>query len=747
MTDLTPGLELGARFVLIRRLGTGGSSEVWLASDVVRGEHVALKVFLAADPGLAARLAAEVAHAQLLGADHAVPIHDVLQANGRTLVAMEFQEGGDLGQFRGRSFASWKQAAGDVITALAAAHARNLVHRDLKCSNVLLDGSGRARLADFGLAALVDGPAPKGGSPYNASPQQLRGEPASPADDLYALGALLYELIAGHPPYYPEITRERVLYEPVPALVPRSAVPVGVRDLALRLLTKSPQERPASLDALRRQLATQSDDGGGAGEISLLAGGARPTKTPARRWLPAALVAIAAAIAAVFIWLPRYFAERDPGIAQMAREDAEARSRERKANEQKTADAAALRAAAEEARARFDAAFAALDAHAAATWATEAFAAARALGGQAAKSQAVGEYIAAQQAWESGSGKLAELEKQRPAALKQAVDRGKAALQQGRTAEGRAAFELALAIEPGHAEALAGIERATRLDQAFALVDTAVAQEQAGRLTEAEQGFRKALVLDAATPGASEGLARLAARKTGDAYAAAMSRGLQDLAAGRSEAARAAFQQALALRPDSREAHGALASIDEGQRASSLKLLEVRAMNAESDERWEEALDAWQEAAKLEPGLVAAREGIARSKPRAELQQRIDALLQKPERLWDAAGRGEAHTVLAMAADAGNPRERLAASARTLEDLAAAADRPVRLRLESDGLTSIAIYRVGQYGTFTRRDIELLPGRYTVVGTRTGFRDVRREVVLMPGSAPAAVLVKCEEPI
>ena len=66
-----------------------------------------------------------------------------------------------------------------------------------------------------------------GGSPYNASPQQLRGEPASPADDLYAFGALLYELIAGHPPYYPDITRDRVLLEPVPPLVPRGEVPVA----------------------------------------------------------------------------------------------------------------------------------------------------------------------------------------------------------------------------------------------------------------------------------------------------------------------------------------------------------------------------------------------------------------------------------------------------------------------------------------------------------------------------------------
>ena len=747
MTELTPGLELGARFVLIRQLGSGGISEVWLADDATRGERVALKIFSQADPGLVARLAVELARVQSLGSDHAVPIHDVLQVEERSLVVMEFQQGGDLGQFRGRSFESWKQAADNVIAALAAAHAEDLIHRDLKCSNVLLNAAGRARLADFGLAALAGLPVPRGGSPYNASPQQLRGDPATTADDLYALGAMLYELIAGHPPYYPEITRERVLFEPVPPLLPRGTVPVGVRELALRLLAKSPQERPASLPELRGRLMASDDDEGGLIEAHALTATPAPARSAGRRWLPAVYLASAAAVAAIFVWLPKYLAAHDTGIVQVAREDAEAQSRERKAAEQKTADTATQKAAAEKARAGFDEAFAALDAHAAASWATDVFAAARVEGGQAAQSFAVGDFPAAQQAWESAGAKLAGLEKQRPGALKKALDRGKRALAQGKTTEARAAFESALAIEPGHATARAGIERAARLDQAFVLVDAAVEQERAGRLAEAEQGFRKALVLDAAAPGAADGLARLAARKSDDAFAAVMSRGLADLAAGRTGPARAAFQQALALRPDSREARDALASLDQGQRVSALQLLEARAASAESDERWDEALVAWREAAGLEPGLASAREGIARSTARAELQQRIDALMQHQERLWDPAGRGEARAVLAMAAEAGNPRQHLAASARDLERLAAAAEKPVRLRLESDGLTSIAIYRIGQYGTFSQREVELLPGRYTVVGTRTGFRDVRREVVLMPDSAPSAVVVKCEETI
>ncbi len=278
-------------------------------------------------------------------------------------------------------------------------------------------------------------------------------------------------------------------------------------------------------------------------------------------------------------------------------------------------------------------------------------------------------------------------------------------------------------------------------------MDAARRDEQSGRGASAAAGYRKALSIDGGVPGAREGLDRLAAGQSADAYSVAMSRGFAEAAAGRNDSARAAFGEALAVRPGSREALDAVAALDRGQRASALSLLEARARTAESGERWDEALAAWGAAAELEPALESAGEGIARSTPRAELQRRIDALNANPERLWNAEGRAEARGLIAAAAAAGNPRERLAASAGRLGQLAEASQSPIRLRLESDGQTQVVIYRVGQYGTFATRDVDLLPGRYTVVGTRTGYRDVRREVVLPPGAPSASLVVRCEEPI
>ncbi len=752
MKDLTPGLELGARFVLVRRIGRGGSAEVWLAVDRERGEHVALKILdesLAGDAPRMAKLADEIARAQSLPPEFTVAVHGIHQAEGLTFVAMEYLETGDLGQLRGRSFESWARAADDVAAGLEALHARGLVHRDLKCANVLLDGAGRARLADFGLTALAGSRVPAGGSPYNISPQQLRGEPAQAADDLYAYGALLYELIAGHPPYYPEITQDRVLYEPVPSLLPRGVVPVGVRELALRLLAKSANERPASMTQVRAKLAAAAADGG---EIvqpiahalpadAALQGGRR------RRWLPLAFAAAVIAAVATFIWLQPKLSGGNSAFERDARIEAERQGEAKRSREERLTEQAATRAKSEAARDKYETAFKALDARAAARWATAVFAKARDAGAEAAQRYAVGEYAAAAEGWEAGLASLAELEKKLPQALADTMRRGQQALAGAQTAAAREAFGLALAIAPGHAQATAGIARADRLDEALAAVDAALAEERAGRLAAAESGFRKALSIDRAVPGAQEAIDRLAARRTGDAFAATMSRGFADLAAGRSDAARESFRQALALRPGSQEARDAIAALEQGERSSALRLLEARARTAEGDERWDEALTAWREAAALEPSLESAREGIARTAPRAELQGRIEALNSKPERLWDPEGRAEARTLLATAAATGNPRQRLAAAAGELERLTAAAQSPVRLRLESDGLTQVVIYRVGQYGTFSTREVELLPGRYTVVGTRNGYRDVRREVVLPPGAPAPSVVVRCEEPI
>ena len=250
-------------FTLIERIGTGGQGEVWKAHDESRGVDIALKVL----PRAAARnpaaweslerehhISGRLQHPGVLQVLAPERIDDVV------VLPMELATGGDLSRLRGAGYLEIVPVLLEVAEALEYAHARGVVHRDLKPGNVLFDGRGRAKLADFGIAGLLPGTgasvdAQAGGhSPFSSSPAQLRGEPPSAADDIYGLGALAYELLSGHPPYYPNFELKRVLTQPVPELVPTRQIPPELSAIVMRMLAKSAAERPATMQQVMDEL-------------------------------------------------------------------------------------------------------------------------------------------------------------------------------------------------------------------------------------------------------------------------------------------------------------------------------------------------------------------------------------------------------------------------------------------------------------------------------------------------------------
>lgn len=251
MRELVAGQVLLGRFTLLQRLGSGGHGEIWRAHERAACHEVALKILfpsVAALPVARASLQREYAIACRLRAPGILPVFEPIVGADATVLPMAIAAGGDLRRFRSRDFLVLVPLLIEIARALEIVHAHGIVHRDLKPGNVLLDGAGHIQLADFGVAA-VDGEMPVRhvGSPFNSSPQQLSGQPASPADDMYGLGTLAYELLSGFPPFYPHFDAQRILTMPAPDVVPAQRCPIRLTTLVMSMLAKRATDRPPSM--------------------------------------------------------------------------------------------------------------------------------------------------------------------------------------------------------------------------------------------------------------------------------------------------------------------------------------------------------------------------------------------------------------------------------------------------------------------------------------------------------------------
>jgi len=281
---LAVGQRVFERFYLKRLLGDGGMGVVWLAHDRVLEQHVALK-FLAShllgDALAIERLKHETRRNLTLSHPNIVRIHDFLQDPGGAAIMMEYVDGWSLWSmkvdrpnqvFTAEEITPW---LGQLCDALDYAHHKaGIVHRDLKPANLMLNARSQLKITDFGLARNLGRAASRDfvdlrvvGTDLYMSPQQWTGEEPTVADDIYAIGATIYELLTGKPPFYEGDIFKQV-YEMVPPRMTERLAEMGIEDAAIpdafeqtvaACLEKDPSRRPATVNEVALRLGLGAD--------------------------------------------------------------------------------------------------------------------------------------------------------------------------------------------------------------------------------------------------------------------------------------------------------------------------------------------------------------------------------------------------------------------------------------------------------------------------------------------------------
>jgi hypothetical protein len=324
---------------------------------------------------------------------------------------------------------------------------------------------------------------------------------------------------------------------------------------------------------------------------------------------------------------------------------------------------------------------------------------------------------------------------------------GEAALAAGNVELALRELDRVLVIEPDHGPATRARARAERLPEVLTLVQRGDGEAERGEWQAALATYREALAIDPEWPAASAGIAAANRALRAAEFERRMSAGFERLAAEDFAAARSEFEAALALRPGAAEAEDGIVQADQGAKLAEIALAEARALAFERRELWAQAVALYREALAEDSTLLFAQTGLARAEVRAGLDAKLVNLIDNPTLLFSDNILADAGKLLEEAAAAEPQGPRIEGQVSRLRELVSLASTPIAVELRSDALTQVTLYRVGALGAFAAKQVELRPGTYTAIGSRDGYRDVRRTFTVRPGGNLTPIEVVCVEPI
>lgn len=586
-------------------------------------------------------------------------------------------------------------------------------------------------------APVVDSQPPRESPPAKAvPPSERRPQPLPPP---IRSAAVAVALQGAHAPPSPRVA-PTVDARPTPAPPPsRAAAPAVALEVAHML--PPPKVAPPAGPPAKVELPPKPWE-----QMIPMSGSMRLEPIRARRWRWVVLAMLGASAAAIFYALPRY-----GGAALAMIENAVPATLLRAqtaAQPGTTSTDSEARVHLRDVRGQFDRQMAALDSRGAGVWGGREFADAKMRSAEALGADEAGNPGFAAKRLAEAQVLLNAVEQRAPSAQRAPqLAAGARPLAAQRMQAANPAFEAVPRIDPANRTAAEGQQRMRTLDAARPLLADATSAEGAGDTARALRDYQQVLALDPKNGQAIAGVARAHAALGEDGHAKAFGLGAAALDTGRIEEAPAPLEKARDARADRPEDAAATTPVDTAQRAHGFESVRQRATSLEAQERWHEALGEYEAALKSDPSLSFAQQGKTRCASRALLDQRLQGLIDRPEQLASAAARADAMALIDSANEQNPSGPVLRSQVARLQILLPAFDTPVHLALMSDGATRVAIPSVGFSGVFSRREIQLKPGKYTVVGTRDGYRDVRRDIAIAPGEDLQTISVSCGEPI
>ncbi len=784
MQDLQPGIELASRYTLVKKLGTGGAAQTWLATDRLTRASAALKI-LTSDRVAAADFHKEWQTSIRLMHAHIARVFEYYDDADRPFYSLQFINGPELSVLAGAPVKDILGPIALIADALRYAHAKGVVHRDIKAANVLLDHNGAPYLVDFGVAATAGSDA-GGGSLIAASPASLAGAVPQPADDIFALGGLIYELVSGASPYSSSATAKDIQNK-VPApltLADGSRAPAAISKLVAAMLDKDAAARPeaegvvAALEAAgfaaapapkRYVLGAQSD----ADEVIAVSENLHPKKRHAAaaaaadvkpgagispRTLGTSLAVLLVLLIGVVFFLP----EPSPTV----RDDADATSpsasvdsveedsggegvgfsenvedlsgRDARVRERSDTD---------EVLGQLLSKMETLESRAVQRWGGLRFKHAQAVYAEGDTAYLARDYDIAAEKYGAAIALVDPLLDEVEQVFATTFSEAQTALDNADSIEAVRLFELAVAISPNHAGARAGYTRAKNLDTVMSLTDQGFEFENDLELEAARQSFARAVELDPEWQPAQAGLERVLATIRQMEFGQRMTEGLTALAERDYPGARAAFRMAQEIMPGSREPADGLLQVDQGIRLDRIAMLERQAQDEERSEAWETAIDTYKSILEIDADLAFAKDGLRRSEQMAALHVQLDKYIEEPDSLSSGANMAKATRLVVDITRMPEIGPRLGGQRDELSRLLKRAATPLTVSFVSDNATDVSIYKVGKLGSFETHQLDLRPGTYVAVGSRPGFRDVRLEFRVGPEIELQPIVVRCEEAI